>query len=118
VRVETTGCGAGRRPISSPVHSGCQYPYALDGLSWSLKESIAEMYPPEHYRQHKHGTYPMVVTGVARRDVSVLKLDNCEFEIVCPDVAIKSVRRVLSEDERTDIAISQAVGLLWSNRSK
>lgn len=83
----------------------------------SLKQSIAEMYPPEHYRHHKIDSYPIVVTGIARRDTSVLKLDNCEFEIVCPDVEIGSVRRVLGEDERADIAISQAVGLLMGNTS-
>ncbi|MGB0218802.1 MAG: hypothetical protein ACPGJF_05665 [Sinimarinibacterium flocculans] len=77
-----------RLPSTFTVYRGA-YSVNRRGLSWSLSRHVAAGFPfLARYALHCVGHRPILLTGRARRDRCVLKLDRDEQEIVAANMRI------------------------------
>ena len=94
-------------PADVWVSRGC-YEHNVDGLSWSRDRETAMKIPFfERYLQRQPA---VLLTGVARRERCVLKLERGENEIICADVDVRVVTPIWREYRATEDEQDAIVG--------
>ena len=74
------------------VYRGC-YAHNKRGLSWSIDQATAEVFPTLH-RYSSEGQALLIRATVRRADIAGLKLDRGEAEVVAERPKIVSIRHI------------------------